>query len=560
MTFCFGVFGAAYEIASNRKEVKNVVIPSIPLPSAGNVTGSQSGASSVAGKGESGATASEGSGGLFAALLASLTAVQQAAGVGSSNPDASGEEGSTDALANAVADEADATEAVDGATEEPVIVAGATEDVAAVAVASTATTVVAGAAPASVVVASAAPSESSEVAAPPVQQSSSSATVPLAQSGGDVPVVVETPVATNAEGTVNAVRSANVEPTPSAPAPAPVPVDATAPEGTPKPVPQPTQPQAPEQPPTPAPLLTGTKSSASTTLSTPAEPTAQTAPPVLPADARVAASSNEATKQTNDVETFAKSDPDSPDTIGFEQAKPSLSVLRATEASPSTGMREAIEAFAKPAVGSPESVVNVPRPQTPTFVPVTAGDTTSAPIADVSRVAPTVAPAELGAEAPKTVAAPEAPERPTRTTLSDLAQTAVRSVRYLARNGEHRMTLRLVPESLGEVHVEVISTKESLSVRFVSDSAVARDAMEAHSHHLRDSLRQEGLEVRSITVTDDSGSGRGTFNQRDAHASRNGERGQGQSGERPAPDRGSGRNASYVTPRARHEGAFDQVA
>lgn len=530
-----------------------MVIPSTPLPIAGNVTPSQPGTSSVGGNGEGGAAASEGSGGLFAALLASLTAVQQAAGVGSSNPDATGDEGTADALANTAVDETDATEAVEGATEQPAIVAGATGEVVGEAVASTATTLVADAAPAQgpvVVVATAAQSEVSGVAASPVQNSASTATT---QPGGDVPVGTGTPVPANADGAVNVVRATNVEPTSSTPAP--VPVDATEAEATPKPVPQPTA-----QPPTPAALLTGTKSSASTTLSTPVDQTTQTAPPVSPADARVVASGNVATKQTDDVNTFAKSDPDSPDGLDFEQTKPSLSVLRATEESPSTGLRKAIEAFAKPAMGSSESVVNVPRPQAPTFVPVTAGDSATAPVADVSRVSPTIAPAELGAEAPKTVAAPEAPERPTRTTLSDLAQAAVRSVRYLARNGEHRMTLRLVPESLGEVQVEVISTKESLSVRFMSDSAVVRDAMEAHTHHLRDSLNQEGLEVRSITVSEDSGSGRGTFNQRDAHASRNGERGHGQSGERPAPDQRSGGNAHYATPRARHEGAFDQVA
>lgn len=534
-----------------------MVIPSTPLPIAGNVTPSQSGGSSVAGKGEGSSTASENSGGLFAALLASLTAVQQAAGVGSSNPDASGEEGSADALQNTAVDETEAAEAVEGATEQPVNVAGAKEGVVAEAVATTATAVVADAASAQapvVVVASTAQSEVSEVVASPVQNSPPTATT---QPGGAVPVDVGNPAPANADGAVKAVRPANIESTSSAPAP--IPVDATVPEATPKPALQPTA-----QPPTQAPLLTGTKSSPSTTLSTPvdsATPTATpTAPPVTPADARVVESGNVATKQTDDVNTFAKSDPDSPDAIDSEQTKPSLSVLRATEDSSSTGMRKAIEAFAKPAVGSPESIVNVPRPQPPTFVPVTAGDNASAPIADVSRVAPTVAPAELGAEAPKTVAAPEAPERPTRTTLSDLAQTAVRSVRYLARNGEHRMTLRLVPESLGEVQVEVISTKESLSVRFMSDSAVVRDAMEAHTHHLRDSLNQEGLEVRSITVSEDSGSGRGAFNQRDAHASRNGERGHGQSGERAAPDQRSGRNGHYATPRARHEGAFDQVA
>jgi flagellar hook-length control protein FliK len=307
-----------------------------------------------------------------------------------------------------------------------------------------------------------------------------------------------------------------------------------------------------------APVLTVAKGTAPTVPIVPVEQATQVAQLTEP---RLLGPANHAPVQhSNDPLAIAKSEPETPVPIDFEKAKGSLSVLSAKEESPSTSLRKAVEAFAKPVTGHSEIVANAPRPQTQAFVPVTAGESTQAPVADVSRVAPTIAPAELGADAPKTVAAPEAPERPVRTTLPDLAKTALRSVRYMARNGEHRMTLRLIPESLGEVHIEVLSTKEALTVKLVSDSAVVRDAMESQAHLLRDSLSQEGLDVKNISISEESGSGRGASNQRDANAARNGERGQSQTGQPPAPDQSSGSNAKYATPRARHEGAFDQVA
>ncbi len=521
-----------------------MVIPNIPLPVAGSVTPSQPGASSVAGKSEGAATASGESGGLFAALLAALQGVVEGTVAQPVEADgAAGEDASAESVATLVSD-ADTVDEVDDAIEQPV----------ALPVAPTEVPVVAAAPP--VVVAAAPQAVKQQVSETvqtqvPVTETAKASTVadPVPKAEG-VAVDVVKPVPANTAQVAPADKPVDTQAVVSPPAPTTADI-----ESVPVAAPQPAE---STQPARQAPLLTGVKGPAPTVPSTPIEQPVQVAAlaePRVPANA-----SGTATLQAGDTTAFAKSEPDAPAPIDFEKAKQSLSLARGDDESPRTALRKAIEAFAKPVSGQSESVATTPRPQAPAFAPVTAGENATTQVGDVSRVTAAIAPAELSADAPRSVATPEAPDRPARTSLSDIAQTAVRSIRYLARNGEHRMTLRLIPESLGEVHIEVVSTKDAMSVKLVADSAVVRDAMEAQTHHLRESLSREGLDVRTITVTDDSGSGRGAFQQRDANASRNGERGQFQPGQPPAPDPSSGNHAKYAAPRARHEGAFDQVA
>lgn len=82
-----------------------------------------------------------------------------------------------------------------------------------------------------------------------------------------------------------------------------------------------------------------------------------------------------------------------------------------------------------------------------------------------------------------------------------IAGQAIKSVRYLAaREGEQRMTVRLVPESLGEMRVELRSHDGELSVRIVSANPVVRETMQAQVHELRQSLSREGIEVGKVDI------------------------------------------------------------
>ncbi len=93
-----------------------------------------------------------------------------------------------------------------------------------------------------------------------------------------------------------------------------------------------------------------------------------------------------------------------------------------------------------------------------------------------------------------------------RDSMTDLA---VRSVRYLVAEGERSLRVRLVPESLGEVRVEIVSTRNELHLRFVSNSPSVRDAMESGSEGLRNALLRDGVNVVRVTVTADGGPSQG---------------------------------------------------
>lgn len=492
-----------------------MVIPQLILPVAGNAPSAQ-------GNGQAAGGQAAPAGGLFAALLAALAGALEGATEGSADAESGGEN------ALLLTGEAEIAEGAEEAVDASEVLTPFVE-----ATASTELKLVSAKA-------EAVPAQPNVVAAPS-PESVKPASVP--QSANNVPTVVGVPAAGDEPVAVG----------PPAPAEAKAALPAQAATPTP-PAAEPALQTAPGLAEGKPPLLTVPAKQANAGGSS-----AATAKPELPRGVPFQPDAKAPPAEAPPLAADSKAD-QKPDVYGFEKAKPFADALKGSEEPIATPLRKAIEAFTKPATGQPESVVNAARPQTPAVAPALVIDNANAPVADVTRVTAAIAPAEAGSEAPKTGEVPAKPEGPVRTTLPELAHTAVRGIRYLAHNGEHRMSIRLIPESLGEVHIEVQSSKKALTVKLVADSALARETIEAHVHQLRDSLSQEGLEVRSITISDDSGSGRGAQNQREAFASRNGERGQSQSQNQSTPDQSSGRRNQYAAPRARHEGAFDRVA
>lgn len=90
---------------------------------------------------------------------------------------------------------------------------------------------------------------------------------------------------------------------------------------------------------------------------------------------------------------------------------------------------------------------------------------------------------------------------PPRTTIQAVGDAAIRAVRYLTTRGEETLIVRLVPESLGELHVAVRSHDGGLEVRLASAHAAVRDALEHQLHALREALAREGAEVARVTVS-----------------------------------------------------------
>lgn len=91
-------------------------------------------------------------------------------------------------------------------------------------------------------------------------------------------------------------------------------------------------------------------------------------------------------------------------------------------------------------------------------------------------------------------------------TMEALPDTVVKSVRLLTANGEKTLSVRLVPPSLGEVHIQVTGgADDSVSVRLMSSNPVVRDALEGQLSGLRETIGRSGLSVTTIAVSVDAG-------------------------------------------------------
>lgn len=92
-----------------------------------------------------------------------------------------------------------------------------------------------------------------------------------------------------------------------------------------------------------------------------------------------------------------------------------------------------------------------------------------------------------------------------RTPLQALPEQAVRGARFLVGNGESVMRVRLMPESLGEVRLEVVTSKTEVSVKLASANADVREVLQTHAHGLRDAIAVDGSQAVRVTVTQDLG-------------------------------------------------------
>lgn len=88
-----------------------------------------------------------------------------------------------------------------------------------------------------------------------------------------------------------------------------------------------------------------------------------------------------------------------------------------------------------------------------------------------------------------------------RVTVENFGQFAVRSVRHFAGGGEETITVRLIPESLGELRIHVRLGAGELEVRLVSANPLVREALEGQLSALRDAFAREGLDVTRVTVS-----------------------------------------------------------
>lgn len=82
-------------------------------------------------------------------------------------------------------------------------------------------------------------------------------------------------------------------------------------------------------------------------------------------------------------------------------------------------------------------------------------------------------------------------------------------------SGPQRVTLRLNPEELGEVRLEMIIDKETVRAHLQAQNQQVQEVLEKHLPRLREAFEQQGLKLQELQVSVDSGrdGGRSFFSQ-----------------------------------------------
>lgn len=115
-------------------------------------------------------------------------------------------------------------------------------------------------------------------------------------------------------------------------------------------------------------------------------------------------------------------------------------------------------------------------------------------------------------------ATPELPrfEAPTIRTVGDFT---IRSVRHLLGSQQESIQIRLVPRSLGEMHIAVKTHGDGVEIIVSAANGLVRDVLESQLPGLKDALSREGVEVTRVSVHNGSMSDTGNpLAQSQAHS------------------------------------------
>jgi flagellar hook-length control protein FliK len=102
----------------------------------------------------------------------------------------------------------------------------------------------------------------------------------------------------------------------------------------------------------------------------------------------------------------------------------------------------------------------------------------------------------------------------------DVIRQIVQRISMHSQGDQSKMVIRLKPEFLGNVHMQVLTENHQVSVHMTADSASVKQIIEQNLQHLRLELQHHGLEIQKFDVfvgntnqERESGQGRAAFSQ-----------------------------------------------
>jgi flagellar hook-length control protein FliK len=133
------------------------------------------------------------------------------------------------------------------------------------------------------------------------------------------------------------------------------------------------------------------------------------------------------------------------------------------------------------------------------------------PSPDAVSAASALAPSGSATGAPVAAAKPEAPLPPLVDRYHVVEQVLHRIETLHLAHGRQELVLRLHPEHLGEVRLTIEAEGTDVAARIVTDTPLARQAMDAGREDLRAALEQRGFHLMQLDVSLDQRGGGGRF-------------------------------------------------
>lgn len=95
---------------------------------------------------------------------------------------------------------------------------------------------------------------------------------------------------------------------------------------------------------------------------------------------------------------------------------------------------------------------------------------------------------------------------PVEVPVAELPKLTESSIKQILDSGEQRMTIRIKPDTLGEMQIEITRSGSDVQVRLTAATQSVRELLDAHAPQLREALAREGFDATRIQVSPPSSS------------------------------------------------------